>query len=200
MCCQLNRNLNKELQTNNPQAKTPKWPEIAQLQKADLPELRTEYQKLFGKPSNSRNRKQLFNQIAQKLQETGQAVVKDSARKPARNSQVTAETQSGNSTLTAKFEPKRKRSVPRRPISKVKTPRQRQSRPVGATDPRLPKAGTTITKKYKGKTINVRVLEKGFTYDGKQYRSLSAVAKQVTGSIWNGYLFFGLIKRDGQKG
>ena len=185
---------------NNPQAKTPAWPEIAQLQKADLPELRTEYQKLFGKPSNSRNRKQLFNQIAQKLQETGQAVVKDSARKPARNSQVTAETQSGNSTLTAKFEPKRKRSVPRRPISKAKAPRIREARPVGATDPRLPKAGTTITKKYKGKTINVRVLEKGFTYDGKQYRSLSAVAKQVTGSIWNGYLFFGLIKRDGQKG
>jgi hypothetical protein len=185
---------------NSPKTSTPNWPEIAQLQKADLPELRTEYQKLFGKPSRSRNRKQLFNRIAQKLQETGQAVVRDSARKPAGNSQVSAGTQSGTSTLTAKFEPKRKRPAPRLPISKVKTPRPRQSRPVGSADPRLPKAGTTITKKYKGKTINVRVLEKGFAYDGKQYRSLSAVAKQITGSIWNGYLFFGLIKRDGQKG
>ena len=185
---------------NNPRTKAPAWPEIAKLQKADLPELRSEYQKLFGKPSKSRNRKQLFNQIAQRLQEKGQARDNGGARKPANGSQASSEVQSQKSTLTAKFEPKRKRPAPRRPINKVKTPRQRQSRPVGATDPRLPKAGTTITKKYKGKTINVRVLEKGFTYDGKQYRSLSAVAKQVTGSIWNGYLFFGLIKRDGQKG
>jgi hypothetical protein len=102
--------------------------------------------------------------------------------------------------LTAKFEPKRKRMESRRSVSKVKVPRKREARPVGTTDPRLPKAGTTITKKYKGKTINVKVLDRGFAYDGKQYRSLSAVAKQVTGSIWNGYLFFGLIKRDGQKG
>jgi hypothetical protein len=185
---------------NSPKTNTPNWPEIAQLQKADLPELRTEYQKLFGKTSKSRNRKQLFNQIAQRLQENGQAVVKDSTRKPAGNSQVSAETQSGKSTLTAKFEPKRKRMTPRQSVNKVKTPRKREARPVGATDPRLPKAGTTITKKYKGKTVNVRVLEKGFTYDGKQFRSLSAVAKQVTGSIWNGYLFFGLIKRQNGKG
>ena len=184
----------------NPETKTPTWPEIAQLQKADLPELRTEYQKLFGKTSKSRNRKQLFEQIAQRLQETGKAEVKGTARKPAKDSQVSEETQHGKSTLTAKFEPKRKRMEPRRPVSKVKTPRKLEARPAGATDPRLPKAGTTITKKYKGKAINVRVLEKGFAHDGKQYRSLSAVAKQVTGSIWNGYLFFGLIKRDSQKG
>ena len=73
--------------------------------------------------------------------------------------------------------------------------RTRQSRPLGAADPRLPKVGTTITKSYKGKKINVRVLESGFEYDGQQFRSLSALAKNVTGSVWNGFLFFGLTKR-----
>lgn len=185
---------------NNPEIKTPAWPEIAKLQKADLPELRTEYQKLFGKPSKSRNRKQLFEQIAQRLQETGPASDRGSAQKQKTSAQSQSEMPPSKSTLTAKLELKRKRMAPRPPSSKVKVPRKREARPVGTTDPRLPKAGTTITKKYKGKTINVRVLEKGFSYEGKQYRSLSAVAKRVTGSIWNGYLFFGLIKRDGQKG
>ena len=36
------------------------------------------------------------------------------------------------------------------------------------------------------------MLPKGFEYDGEVYRSLSAVAKAVTGSHWNGHLFFGL--------
>ena len=74
-----------------------------------------------------------------------------------------------------------------------------KSRPIGQRDPRLPKVGTTITKKYKGKTLNVRVLEKGFEYNGQVFRSLSGVAKHITGSIWNGFLFFGLIDRGSKK-
>jgi hypothetical protein len=41
----------------------------------------------------------------------------------------------------------------------------------------------------------VRVLENGFEWNGVVYRSLSAVAKAVTGTHWNGKLFFGLAKR-----
>ncbi|MFC1476200.1 DUF2924 domain-containing protein, partial [Candidatus Zixiibacteriota bacterium] len=66
-------------------------------------------------------------------------------------------------------------------------------------DPRLPKVGTTITKKYKGKTFNVRVLEKGFEYNGQVFRSLSGIAKHVTGSIWNGYGFFNLLGKGSKK-
>ena len=55
--------------------------------------------------------------------------------------------------------------------------------------------GTTLSRKYKGRTILVRVLRRGFEYEGKVYRSLSAVAKAVTGSHWNGYLFFGLTTK-----
>ena len=38
----------------------------------------------------------------------------------------------------------------------------------------------------------VHVLPKGFEYEGEVYRTLSAVAKAVTGAHWNGYHFFGL--------
>ncbi len=59
-------------------------------------------------------------------------------------------------------------------------------------DGRLPPPGTVLTRPYKGGTIQVQVLAHGFEYDGKVYRSLSAVAKAVTGSHCNGFLFFRL--------
>jgi hypothetical protein len=52
--------------------------------------------------------------------------------------------------------------------------------------------GALLTREYRGKTIRVRVLPKGFDYEGTIYRSLSAVAQAVTGAHWNGYLFFGI--------
>jgi hypothetical protein len=49
-----------------------------------------------------------------------------------------------------------------------------------------------LARQYHGRTVEVTVLPKGFEYEGQIYRSLSAVAKEVTGSHWNGLLFFGL--------
>ena len=59
-------------------------------------------------------------------------------------------------------------------------------------DRRLPIPGTVISKVYKGTIIDVKVLDKGFEYARTPYRSLSSIAKTVTGQHWNGYLFFGL--------
>jgi len=59
-------------------------------------------------------------------------------------------------------------------------------------DKRLPVPGSVISKVYKGDIINVNVLDKGFEYNGKVYRTLSSVAGAITGQHWNGYLFFGL--------
>ena len=53
-------------------------------------------------------------------------------------------------------------------------------------------AGTLLKRRYKGQTVQVRVLAQGFEFDGEAYRSLSAVARKVTGAHWNGYHFFGL--------
>ena len=64
--------------------------------------------------------------------------------------------------------------------------------PVIAKDKRLPIPGTVITKEYKDTKHQVKVLEKGFEYNGKIYKTLSAIAKEITGAHWNGYLFFNL--------
>jgi len=45
---------------------------------------------------------------------------------------------------------------------------------------------------WHGTGHTVTVLEKGFAYDGKEWRSLSAIAKEITGGHWNGPRFFGL--------
>jgi hypothetical protein len=59
-------------------------------------------------------------------------------------------------------------------------------------DGRLPPPGTVLRREYKGRAVFVRVLPKGFEFEGEVYRSLSAVAAKVTGSHWNGFRFFGL--------
>ena len=59
-------------------------------------------------------------------------------------------------------------------------------------DVRLPLAGAVLEKKYKGREIAVKVLEIGFEYNGKYYKSLSAVACAITGQHISGYHFFGL--------
>ena len=95
----------------------------------------------------------------------------------------------------AKATPKKK-AAPRAKITAAKAPPSRDR------DPRLPKPGAILTRTFKGKEIKVEVLDAGFAYDGKTWRSLSAIAKEVSGTSWNGYLFFGLQKRakkDGAK-
>lgn len=52
--------------------------------------------------------------------------------------------------------------------------------------------GTRLVRDWHGKGYTVTVLEKGFEHNGKTYRSLTAVAKAITGSHWNGPHFFGL--------
>jgi hypothetical protein len=61
-------------------------------------------------------------------------------------------------------------------------------------DSRLPMPGSILIREHRGKTLLVRVLDAGFEYDGQRFESLSAIAKKITGTKWNGFLFFGLIK------
>jgi len=60
-------------------------------------------------------------------------------------------------------------------------------------DPRLPAPGTILEREHDGKTIRVKVLENGFEFRGKTYGSLSTIAREATGTTWNGLLFFHLI-------
>ena len=54
--------------------------------------------------------------------------------------------------------------------------------------------GTRLLREWQGQTHHVTVLTQGFEYGGRTYRSLSAVARHITGTAWSGPLFFGLRK------
>ena len=57
-----------------------------------------------------------------------------------------------------------------------------------------PLPGSVITREYKGRMVRVMVLDDGFEFAGERYKSLTAVAKAVTGAHWNGNHFFGVSK------
>src|SRR5438874_2719494 len=54
------------------------------------------------------------------------------------------------------------------------------------------KSGTRLVRDWQGRTYEVLVLDDGFSWQGTHYRSLSAVARKITGTPWSGPLFFGL--------
>jgi len=59
-------------------------------------------------------------------------------------------------------------------------------------EPQRIKPGTRLLRQWNGKTHYVTVAEKGFEYQGECYKSLSVIARLITGTRWSGPLFFGL--------
>jgi hypothetical protein len=59
-------------------------------------------------------------------------------------------------------------------------------------DPRKPIPGTRLLREWDGAEHSVTVLRDGFDWQGRKFKSLSAVARAITGTQWNGYRFFGL--------
>ena len=59
--------------------------------------------------------------------------------------------------------------------------------------------GAVLTRMHKGVEHRVEVLATGFRYGEQTYRSLSAVARAITGTNWNGKVFFGLKKKEGDR-
>jgi hypothetical protein len=57
------------------------------------------------------------------------------------------------------------------------------------------KPGSSLVREWRGERHEVRVLEDGFSYRGEQIRSLSEAALKITGTKWNGLVFFGLKDR-----
>lgn len=55
-----------------------------------------------------------------------------------------------------------------------------------------PRPGTVLVRDWGGVTHQVKMLERGVLFRGKQYKSLSEVARIITGARWSGPLFFGL--------
>ena len=59
------------------------------------------------------------------------------------------------------------------------------------------KTGTRLVRHWRGHAHTVLVREDGFEYEGQHYRSLTVIAKRITGAHWSGPRFFGLVKRAG---
>ena len=149
---------------------------IARLKVADL---KTKYQDLFGEPSRSSNRDFLVRRIAWRLQANAEGGLSERAVQRARDIAQDADL----------------RTRAPRAFWPQTSPMVQMSRSQPLRDWRVPTPGTLITKKLNNRQIVVKVLAKGFEYESRRYRSLSAIAREVTGTRWNGLLFFGLAER-----
>ena len=67
---------------------------------------------------------------------------------------------------------------------------QALTKPAAGAVPLSP--GTRLLREWQGQTYHVTVVADGFEFDGKVWRSLSAIARSITGTSWSGPAFFGL--------
>ena len=146
--------------------------ELATLERMTVGELQQRYVEVFCEPVRSRHKQYLVRRIAWRLQANAEGGLSERALRRAEGLANVAD---------ARVTPPR-----------TATDASAAVVPASAVDRRLPPAGTAITRRYKGRTISVIVLADGFEYDGERYKSLSAVAKAITGSHINGFRFFGL--------
>jgi hypothetical protein len=152
--------------------------EVAVMNRMTVNELRERFAIVFGEHTNGRNKQWLIKWIAWRLQANAEGGLSERARQRAREFANEADLR-----LTA---PRNQDVV----LPKNHRPTARPD----SLDPRLPSPGTLLTRQYKGRTLQVEVLRDGFAFEGERYRSLSAIAATVTGSRWNGFLFFGLTQ------
>ncbi len=62
-----------------------------------------------------------------------------------------------------------------------------------------PITGTRLVREWRGVEHSVTVRDDGFEYRGRPFKSLSAIARLITGTRWNGWIFFGLRSQRGQE-
>jgi hypothetical protein len=151
--------------------------QIEELTTMRVPELRQRYAEVFGEATRSNNRDYLVKRIAWRIQANSEGDLSQRARRRAEELADDAELRRRAPTLPASTQ---------RPAGAVVVPIKFDR---GAT---VPMPGSILVKDYQGRRVVVRVLEKGFEYEGTVYRSLSAIANKVTGSHWSGAAFFGL--------
>jgi hypothetical protein len=159
--------------------------EVAALRRLSTRELRVKYAEVFGDEARTtNNRVWLVRRIAWRLQARAEGDLSERARQRA--------VELANDADIRLSPPRLPASSPRQPpIGSTTTV------PANAPRQRLPRAGTILTRIYKGETLQVKVLEHGVSFDGTLFTSLSAVAKAITGSHCSGNLFF---KLNGQGG
>jgi hypothetical protein len=150
--------------------------EVARLERMTTGQVAARFREIFGEDCRSHNKRYLLRRIAWRLQSKAEGGLSERALKRAEELAKDADV----------------RVTPPRSI-KVPTS-AKPARFVPKKDNRLPPAGCWIEREYRGIEIRVRVAVDGFEYEGQRYRTLSAVAKAITGSHVNGFRFFQLEK------
>ena len=151
--------------------------QFAALRDMTVAQLRERYREVFGEPTRSRNKDWLRKKVAWRIQELAEGGLSDRAR--ARIEELADDAPvrwrfSGNGAGSSEAAP--------------------ADRPV-QRDPRLPEPGTVLTRTHDGVEHQVTVLDDGFEYRGERFASLSRIAREISGTNWNGFLYFGLQRR-----
>lgn len=150
--------------------------QITELETMTVGQMKDKYLQLFQEDTRSRNRQWLYRRLAWRLQAMKEGGLSERAKKRALELAHDVDIRIRPPKDMFMEEPENA------PASKGKITLK--------WDERLPIPGTTLTREYKGFKYRVAVLTNGFEYDGKIYRSLSAVAYAITGCHWNGFHFF----------
>ena len=159
--------------------------ELAALRRMSVDGLRSRYAEVFGETTNGRHKEWLIKRIIYRMQALAEGDLSERARQRAAELANDADL---------------RRKPPKSPTTKPETPSRTKTAKLRTNaDTRVPLPGSTITRVYKGETLEVKVAPAGFEYEGELYKSLSAVAKKITGSHCNGYLFFRLAKKGGDR-
>ena len=159
--------------------------ELALLQRMSVKELKMKFAEVFGDETRTGNRVWLVRRIAWRLQANAMGGLSERALKRA----AELANESDLRMTPPKIRPQPTHDPESMPLT---TTHMVQF----SDDDRLPLPGAILSREYKGRTVHVRVLPKGFEFDGEMYRSLSAVAKFITGTHCNGFQFFGLSKEN----
>lgn len=157
--------------------------QIAALERMTVGQLQKRYAEVFGEPARSGNKQWLFRRVAWRIQALAEG---DLATRAIERSRELARGLARDADLRLRPPPSPPPTLERGAVASAPLAVQR--------DERVPLPGTVLTRRFKGHDYRVTILPNGFEYDGDVYRSLSAVAHAITGSHWNGLLFFGLTK------
>ena len=155
--------------------------QLAALRSMTVAQLRERYLEVFDEPTRSRNKDWLFKRVAWRIQELAEGGLSD---------QALASIDELADDVPVRWRKRRNQPATRAAKNDAKTDNVPEPR-----DPRLPAAGTVITRAYKGVEHKLIVLDDGFEYRGERHASLSKLAKEITGTHWNGFLFWGLQRR-----
>lgn len=158
--------------------------EVAALEWMTVDQLRARYAEVFGERTNGRHKEWLIKRIVWRMQANAEGDLSERARRRAEELANDAD---------LRMTPPRER----KPAADAKERTVTVTAAVKPSGDLL--SGMVLKREYKGRMVRVTVLADGFEFEGERYKSLTAVAKAVTGKHWNGFHFFNLRNNGGDR-